>query len=238
MRHSAVDRVSRIFVIIMLVAFAGIGWIAARTAGFGLPDASGLLPQGVVGAAWDKKVALVSGHAGNDSGAVCEDDAGTVTLAEADVNARVTELAGERLRQAGADVEILEEFDPRLRGLQVDVFLSVHADSCIDATGYKAAIHAAAAGSAGGDTSTRFLSCLDEMYPAATGLPHHPTTVTHNMTEYHAFRKIDPATPAAIIELGFLGGDRELLADRPEQAAKGVADSILCFLKTEGEGSP
>ena len=73
------------------------------------------------------------------------------------------------------------------------------------------------------------------MYPAATGQPHHPNTVTHNMTEYHAFRKIDPETPAAIIELGFLGGDRELLASHPEQAAKGVADSILCFLKIERE---
>ena len=152
MRHSAVDRISRIFIVIMLVAIAGIGWIAARTAGFGMPDASGLGPQAMVGAAWDKKVALVSGHAGNDSGAVCEDEAGVATLTEADINARVAELAAERLRRAGADVEILEEFDPRLRGLQADAFLSIHADSCIDATGYKAAIQA---NSGGGEQERR-----------------------------------------------------------------------------------
>jgi hypothetical protein len=50
------------------------------------------------------------------------------------------------------------------------------------------------------------------------------------MTEYHAFRKVAPTTPAAILELGFLGGDRELLTDNAEVAAQGVAESIRCFL--------
>ncbi|MCB0147659.1 MAG: hypothetical protein KDE01_08405, partial [Caldilineaceae bacterium] len=72
---------------ILLVAVGGIALLMARTAGFGLPDASGLLPQAVVGAAWNDQVALISGHAGNDSGAVCEDAAGNVLLTEASINA-------------------------------------------------------------------------------------------------------------------------------------------------------
>jgi N-acetylmuramoyl-L-alanine amidase len=59
-------------------------------------------------------------------------------------------------------------------------------------------------------------------------------TITENMTEYHAFRRIDPQTPAAILELGFLGGDNDLLANQQDLLARGVADGLLCFL----EGGP
>lgn len=235
MRHDAVNQVSRIFLIILLVSLAGIGLIMAQALGFGLPDASGVWPQGVVGKAWDRQVALISGHAGNDSGAVCEDAVGNVLVTEAEINARVTELAAERLRRVGADVTILDEYDPRLEGLRAAVLVSLHADSCIEASGFKAAVHAY---SAIPTINERLLTCIEQTYPAATGLPHHPNTVTHNMTEYHAFKRIDPLTPAAIIELGFLGGDQALLVNQPELAAKGVADGILCFLADEKEPTP
>lgn len=235
MRHDALNLVSRIFLMILLVAVAGIAWVLAQAFGFGLPDASGLRPQGVVGAAWDRQVALISGHAGNDSGAVCEDAAGNVLVTEAAINARIADLTAERLRRAGADVTILDEYDPRLEGLRAAALVSLHADSCIEASGYKAAVHTY---SKIPTINARLLSCIEQDYPAATGLPHHPNTVTHNMTEYHAFKRIDPLTPAAIIELGFLGGDQTLLVNQPELAAKGVADAILCFLAGEKEPTP
>ncbi len=235
MRHDAVNQVSRIFLIILLVSLAGIGLIMAQALGFGLPDANGVWPQGVVGKAWDRQVALISGHAGNDSGAVCEDADGNVLVTEAEINAHVANLAAERLRRAGADVTILDEYDDRLEGLRAAVLVSLHADSCIDASGFKAAVHTY---SAIPTINERLLGCIERSYSAATGLPHHPNTVTHNMTEYHAFKRIDPLTPAAIIELGFLGGDQALLVNQPELAAKGVADGILCFFEGEKEPTP
>ncbi len=235
MRHDALNQLSRIFLIVLLVTVGSIVLLMARTVGFGVPDASGLLPQGVVRAAWNGQVALISGHAGNDSGAVCEDAAGNVLVTEASINAAVAEQAAGRLRRAGADVMILDEYDDRLQGLKADVLVSIHADSCIDVSGYKAAVHAY---SLIPETSAQLLACIDQAYPAATGLPHHPDTVTHNMTEYHAFKRIDSQTPAAIIELGFMGGDQTLLVDNPELAAKGVADSILCFLESERTAGP
>lgn len=235
MRHDALNQVSRIFLIVLLVTLAGMAWVVAQALGFGLPDASDLPRQALVGAAWDQQVALISGHAGNDSGAVCEDANGNVLVTEAEINARVANLTAERLRRAGADVTILDEYDERLEGLHAAVLISLHADSCIDASGYKAAVHAYSAIPAIND---RLLACIEQSYPTATGLPHHPNTVTHNMTEYHAFKRIDPLTPAAIIELGFLGGDQSLLVNQPELAAKGVADSILCFLEGEKKPTP
>lgn len=235
MRHDTLNQVSRIFLVVLLVTLAGIAWIIAQALGLGLPDASGLPRQTLVGAAWDQQIALISGHAGNDSGAVCEDATGAVSITEAEINARIAELTAARLRRAGADVTILDEYDARLEGLRAAVLVSLHADSCIDASGYKAAVHTF---SAIPTTTDRLLTCVEQSYAAATGLPHHPNTVTHNMTEYHAFKRIDPLTPAVIIELGFLGGDQALLVNQPELAARGVADGILCFLEGEKESAP
>jgi N-acetylmuramoyl-L-alanine amidase len=81
----------------------------------------------------------------------------------------------------------------------------------------------------------KLIECIDLHYPAVTGLTYHANTVTHDMTNYHAFRSVDPQTPAAIIELGFLGGDQELLVHEQDRVAQGVIDSILCYLEAESE---
>lgn len=233
-RQSALVRAQRIIVFIIVAALAGIALLAvpffggeASIAGDGSAW-NGIFAQGSLRAA-GRQIALISGHAGNDSGAVCEDDAGVATLTEAAVNAAVVERTAETLRRNGASVTILDEFDDRLQGLEADLLLSIHADSCVDASGYKAASHALRSSPA----DERLLACIDHYYPAATALPHHTDTVTHNMTEYHAFAKIAPTTPAAILELGFLGGDRVLLETQPDLVAHGVAESIFCFLRDE-----
>ena len=226
MRRDLLGRIQRIFLLVSLLLLAVIGVLAAQAAG--MPWASGeslrrLLPAPPA----RPQVVLISGHAGNDSGAVCTDAAGTVTLAEADVNADVAKRTAALLRAAGNDVEIFAEFDERLDGLVADVLVSLHADSCVEYSGYKAAHR---------DTNpspadSRLLACMDENYPAATGLTYHPDTITHDMTDYHAFRKIDSSTPALILEMGFLGGDGSLLTDGAERVAQGVADGIECFLE-------
>ncbi|MFN8466864.1 MAG: N-acetylmuramoyl-L-alanine amidase [Caldilineaceae bacterium] len=235
MRHDTVERTQRIFVWLFFLAVVGIGAIAARTAGIYPTDAQGLARQGLVPSAWNKQVAIISGHAGNDSGAICEDANGQPTIQEADVNAGVARLVAERVRQAGADVEILEEYDPRLKDLSADVFLSIHSDSCIDASGYKSSRYVY---STIPDTADRLVACINLNYEAATGLTENVDTITENMTEYHAFHQIDANTPAAIIELGFLGGDNDLLANHQDTLAKGVADGLLCFLNGGPQPTP
>jgi N-acetylmuramoyl-L-alanine amidase len=218
--------------IIGFTALIGIALIGARVAGYGLPSSGGVPIQGFHMDAFDRTVYLISGHAGHDSGAVCTGADGAVFLTEADVNATVADLTRRRLRRAGADVIILEEFDRRLDGLSADVLLSIHADSCIEASGYKAAHHA---NSPIAGVEARLLDCIDDRYAGDTNLNSHPNTVTHDMTSYHAFSRIAPDTPAVILETGFLGGDQELLTENPDLVAKGIADSILCFLSSQRE---
>jgi N-acetylmuramoyl-L-alanine amidase len=227
MRHDTINRIQRTLMLISFLALVGIGLIGARVVGIGLPGRDGLAPQGIEPSAFDRDIGLISGHAGFDSGAICTDNDGEVTLTEVEINAKITDIAAKRLRRAGADVTVFDEYDPRLEGLRVDVLLSLHADSCIETSGFKAAN---SSNSRIPGEEERLLNCIDRQYAAATGLSLHPNTVTHSMTGYHAFNRIAPETPAAILEMGFLGGDSDLLVRRPQIAAKGITDSLLCFL--------
>ena len=227
MRNDIIHQIQRIFTLIGFIALLGIFVIVANMFGY-TPWRLGTARSGEVDSRVDKRVALISGHAGFDSGAVCTDESGNVTLTEAEVTEEITKLTARRLRRSGYHVLVLEEYDPQLTGLQAAVLLSLHADSCISASGYKAAYYLRSQTPMAGDL---ILDCIDSQYAAETELPKDPNTITVDMTEYHAFRKLDQSTPAAILELGYLGGDHELLTETPEVAAKGVADSLLCFLE-------
>ncbi len=175
------------------------------------------------------RIGLVSGHRGNDSGAVCPDG-----LTEAEVNFDITARVANVLRAQGYTVDILDEFDQRLKGYAADALVSIHADSCASinelATGFKVA---RVLDSKIPEIEDRLVDCLTSHYKRWTGLRFHANTVTFDMTKYHAFYEIDEQTPAAIIETGFLNLDRKLLTEQPEQAAQGIADGIQCFINDE-----
>jgi N-acetylmuramoyl-L-alanine amidase len=113
------------------------------------------------------------------------------------------------------------------RGLAV---ISLHADSCVNLSGFKVAGRSSGPSAA---ASTRLVQALTASYAAATGLSFHHNTVTLDMTRYHAFGEIDPGTPVAIIEMGFMGGDRALLTTQQDAIVRGLVEGLLEFLKTE-----
>ena len=172
------------------------------------------------------RVGIIAGHWQFDSGAICADG-----LREVDITTIVARQVVERLRQRGYDAEVLGEYDDRLQGYLASALVSVHVDSCMyDLSGYKCvgSSHLPAA-----EDSALLVEEIMRTYPAATGLAFHANTITPDMTNYHAFQRIDPRTPAAIIELGFMSGDRNLLVGHPERAAQGIADGIAAFLNAK-----
>jgi N-acetylmuramoyl-L-alanine amidase len=74
------------------------------------------------------------------------------------------------------------------------------------------------------------VDCLSRYYAERTGLVFDPFTITYDMKRYHAYYEIDPSTPAAIIEVGFMLEDRDLLTQRPDIVARGIADGLICFV--------
>jgi len=219
MRRQALRRAQYASLIVAILALVASGWLITRRVREQAQEQADL--------AAGKRVGIVAGHNGYDAGAVCPDG-----LTEAEVNLDIAERTAARLRRAGAQVDLLQEFDPRLSGYRADAFVSIHADTCEgDYSGFKVA---RVEHSAVPQAEDRLVNCLWQQYEAATGLARHPNTITFDMREYHAFGEIDPQTPGVIIEVGFLSGDRWLLTAQPERVAKGVADGILCFLAQAG----
>ena len=178
------------------------------------------------------RVGIVAGHSGYDPGAVCPDG-----LTEAEINLAVAKEVVRRLTETGFQVDLLDEFDSRLSGYAADALVSIHADSCEvpGASGFKAA---RVTGSAIPEAEDRLVACLYQEYQAATALPPHPNTITDDMTSYHAFMEIDPMTPGAIIELGFMLDDREMLVSHQDLLAAGIVKGITCFLTPTGQSFP
>jgi N-acetylmuramoyl-L-alanine amidase len=167
---------------------------------------------------------------GNDSGAVCPNG-----LTEVEVNSNIAAFVQKKLTKMGYEVELLDEFDARLAGYQAALLISIHADSCEyyndNATGFKVA---AALSSSKGDNATRLVSCLADRYQKETGLQYHYQSITNDMTSYHAFSEIDPLTTAAIIEVGFMNLDQDILTRKPEKLADGIVAGLRCYLNNEG----
>ncbi|MCP4517646.1 MAG: N-acetylmuramoyl-L-alanine amidase, partial [Delftia sp.] len=173
-----------------------------------------------------------SGEQSLDVGAVC--DEGTPSqLTELEINLGVAQRVVFELRQKGYRVDLLQEWDVRLDGYQADVLVSIHADACLypEASGFKAArvtdSHVPA-------IEDRLVACLVRHYAARTGLSFHEGSITYDMLQNHTFYEIDPNTPGAIIETGFMLADRALLTLRPDLVAQGIIDGVQCFLEGEG----
>jgi len=127
------------------------------------------------------RVGIVVGHWKNDSGAVCPDG-----LEEVEINLDVAERTAGLLRRAGYKVDLLAEFDPQLANYEADVFLSIHADSCVNGvSGFKLARLPDSQVAAKTD---RLVDAIYREYADVTGLDPHYNTITYDM------RDITPST--------------------------------------------
>jgi N-acetylmuramoyl-L-alanine amidase len=184
-----------------------------------------------------RRIGIIAGHNGpeNDPGAVCVDENGVEFLTEAEINYSVAYLIWQDLFDRGYNVELLDEWDPRLEGYQADALVSIHANSCsseyLDLEGNPVSGflvgHAEARPPQGPDAL--LVECIAAHYSQETQLDRR-YDLPLDMADYHAFREISLTTPGAIIEIGFMFGDRELITGRADRVSKGIIDGILCYL--------
>jgi N-acetylmuramoyl-L-alanine amidase len=213
----------RVLMLISLVALGAAGYIVGRGLyeQWALAAARAALPPGA-----GQRIGVIAGHWQNDSGAVCPDG-----LQEVQITTAVAQRVVEALQERGYRAEMLPEFSPRLAGYQAEALVSIHVDSCLKGrSGFKVA---RVVGSAVPEAEDRLVESLYLEYEKASNLKRDLNTITADMTSYHAFNEIAPQTPGAIIEIGFLGGDRRLLTRDQGKAALGVAAGIARFLQGE-----
>jgi len=218
-KRSPLKSLALLLTIILAVGLVGLALIGAA-------DLPPVLPSLGKGSTNENLIGIISGHWQSDSGAVCPDG-----LEEADLNMGIARSVARILRQSGYAVEVLPEYAAKLNGYEAACLVSIHCDSCIyGVSGYKVArmTHSSVP-----ELEDRLVNCISDEYHRATGLEPHLNSITEDMLEYHALRRIAPTTPGAIIECGFMGEDRYLLTQEQDRVALGIANGILVFL---GEG--
>lgn len=150
------------------------------------------------------------------------------------VNLVIAREARQLLQAQGLAVDLVPATVPV--GYRAAAFVSLHTDGNDDptVTGFKVAPAA--------PDRSGLAGALDESlarrYGERTGLSWN-TSITADMTGYYAFdgrrfrHAIDPATPAVIMETGFLtnSDDRRVIVDAPQLAAQGIANGVLDFLR-------
>ncbi len=170
------------------------------------------------------RIGIVAGHLNFDSGAVCADG-----LQEVTINTNVATQVAAILQANGLSVEILNEDDGRLtQDYRATAVVSLHADSCQGAAATMSGYKSAASRVPNGDL---LQNCINERYMVQTGLSYNENTITDHMTQYYVFDRLSPTVPALILEMGFMGGDRELLTSRTQLVAAAVADGIMCYVE-------
>jgi N-acetylmuramoyl-L-alanine amidase len=170
------------------------------------------------------RVGILVGHWRSGSGATCPDG-----IREVDINLTIARLTKKLLQRKGYQVDLLREFDSRLPGYEADVLIALHADSCVlHVQGFKLAVSPEPSIA---HNNKKLSQCLWTEYAAKTGLIPQEAGITRNMLEYHVFYEIDSKTPAAILEMGFISTDREILLEHPRRAANGIVNALECFFE-------
>ena len=160
---------------------------------------------------------------------------------EVDVNLDVAQRVISLLKNAGITATLLPATVPI--DYCANAFVAIHADGNDDPTvyGYKVA-------PSSWDTDGKAERLSDNIiqdYATATSMALNPT-ITDNMTQYYAFNytkfqhAIDPLTPGALIEVGFITNptDRAVMTQSAQEVAQGIANGIIDYLNGKVAPTP
>ncbi|MEI6477489.1 MAG: N-acetylmuramoyl-L-alanine amidase [bacterium] len=156
---------------------------------------------------------------------------------EVDVNLNIAQKVAALLKSENIAVDILPATIPE--DYCANAFIAIHADGNDDSSVYGYKVAPSQWDSI--DSKAQSLSdSIEAAYGEVTGMYRNPT-ITDNMTQYYAFNyskfihSIDPKTPGALIELGFITNsiDRSMFKKHDDMLAEGVAKGIRNYLEGE-----
>ncbi|MBI2325194.1 MAG: N-acetylmuramoyl-L-alanine amidase [Chloroflexi bacterium] len=154
-------------------------------------------------------------------------------VTEVQINLDIAKRVRPILEAKGFVVDVLPTTIPP--GYVADAFVALHGDG--DGTGVNSGFKMAFS-SRRTPYEAALLESIKTHYAAATGLGYDGQRVTRQMLGYYAMSwqrnkyATAPHTPSVILEMGYVSndGDRELMIDRADVIAGGVAEGILRFL--------
>ncbi len=154
-------------------------------------------------------------------------------LDEVTINRIVTMQLTELLEARGVTVEVLPATVPV--HYTADLMLSIHADSVLDESrnGYKSAHPEPPRNS----REPLLKAVIDAAYLHASGLADDSSNTSMSMRDYYGFsgrfrHSVNPATPALLVELGYISNPRDRVWLQGPGPAAALADGITSYLET------
>ncbi len=172
-------------------------------------------------------IGILAGHWQNSTGEVCADG-----IIEVDINYDIASRIKLNLEEKNFQVNLLPEFDLDLLNYEADALVAVYSGSCLQspppASGFKIGTSLTAVNP---EKVNSLAVCLAENYQNYTQLPFTYEIINPDHFSYHIFRDIHPNTPAVLIEIGTLSTDRDLITNRSNSIAEGIAAGITCYIE-------
>lgn len=189
------------------------------------------------------RIGIEAGHGVGDPGSISCDG----KVREADVTLGVAQRAAALLREQGHTVDIFRGNEAgtlpksQITGYKADAFFALHTDFCAPGnSGFKVTRFGGApvTGMIGtGDPSDRLTDAVWKQFGVATGLPEDRGHghFTPNMRFYWAINpnwNVAWSTPAVIVEMGWLSGDKAFMSspDGQQRMGTGIANAVTHFL--------
>ena len=173
------------------------------------------------------QIGVLAGHWQDNPGEVCADG-----IIEADINHAIAEKVKLNLEEKDIKVNLFNEYDLDFLNYEADAFLGIYSGSCLETplppSGFKIGTSLTAGNP---DLINAFAICLAENYQTYTNLPFTYEVINPDHSSFHIFRDINPNTPAALIEIGALSTDRDLITNRSNTVAEGISAGIVCFIE-------
>jgi N-acetylmuramoyl-L-alanine amidase len=173
------------------------------------------------------RIGILAGHWQNSTGEVCADG-----VIEADINYDIANRIKLNLEEKNLQVNLFPEFDLDLLNYEADALVAVYSGSCSQSppppSGFKIGTSLTAENP---EKANDLAVCLAETYRNHTQLPFTYEIINPDHSSYHIFRDIHPNTPAVLIEIGALSTDRDLIINRSNSIAEGIAAGITCYIE-------
>ena len=173
------------------------------------------------------RIGILAGHWQNSTGEVCADG-----VIEADINYDIANRIKLNLEEKGFQINLFPEFDLDLLNYEADALVAVYSGSCLQAppppSGFKIGMSLTAENP---EKANDLAVCLAENYQNYTQLPFTYEVINPDHSSYHIFRDLHPDTPAVLIEIGALSTDRDLITNRSNSIAEGIAAGITCYIE-------
>lgn len=179
------------------------------------------------------RIGVLAGHWQNSTGEVCADG-----VIEADINYDIASRIKLNLEEKNFQVNLFPEFDFDLLNYEADALVAVYSGSCLQAplppSGFKIGTSLTAENP---EKVNDLAVCLAENYQNYTNLPFTYEIINPDHSSYHIFRDLHPNTPAILIEIGTLSTDRDLITNRSNSIAEGIAAGITCYIENASENN-